>query len=133
MAAGCIGGVTALLAAIIALFDPSGAQSASSSSSVVSATVVLDTGQVHARVEDDVPGPAALLGAGSAYLARDAVRTRGWRPTHGTEAIYTGLLSALNAVSPPSLNVPNANSESPPPTVNVPSPWRTPGAPAMPP
>jgi multicomponent Na+:H+ antiporter subunit A len=39
-----------------------------------------------------------LLGVGAAYGARDIIRSRIWRPTHGTEQLYTGTLSALNAI-----------------------------------
>ena len=40
-----------------------------------------------------------LLGVGAAYGGRDSVRRRTWRPTLGTEQLYSGLLSALNAIS----------------------------------
>lgn len=40
-----------------------------------------------------------LLGVGAAYGGRDIIRSRIWRPTHGTEQLYTGTLSALNAIS----------------------------------
>jgi multicomponent Na+:H+ antiporter subunit A len=40
-----------------------------------------------------------LLGAGAAYGGRDIIRSRVWRPTHGTEQLYTGAVSALNAMS----------------------------------
>ncbi len=39
-----------------------------------------------------------LLGVGAAYGGRDLIR-RVWRPRHGTEQLYTGTLSALNAIS----------------------------------
>ena len=32
-------------------------------------------------------------------MARDVIRSRAWRPAHGTEQLYTGTLSALNAIS----------------------------------
>jgi multicomponent Na+:H+ antiporter subunit A len=40
-----------------------------------------------------------LLGVGAAYGARDIIRSRIWRPTHGTEQLYTGTLAALDAIS----------------------------------
>ena len=40
-----------------------------------------------------------LAAVGFAYVAHDAVRTRTWRPRHGTEDVYDGALSALNVVS----------------------------------
>ena len=51
------------------------------------------------------PSPAVmlsvltLLGVGAAYGGRDIVRRRTWRPGRGTELLYTGSLSALNAIS----------------------------------
>lgn len=49
--------------------------------------------------------PALMLSAltlaavAALYLQRDALRTLAWRPTFGTEQIYTGLLSGLDAIS----------------------------------
>ncbi len=40
-----------------------------------------------------------LLGAGVAYAMRDAIRTRAWRPAHGTELIYTGSVALLDTTS----------------------------------
>ena len=40
-----------------------------------------------------------LLGVGAAYGGRDIIRSRIWRPTHGTEQLYIGTLAALNAIS----------------------------------
>ena len=40
-----------------------------------------------------------LAAVGFAYVAHAAVRTRTWRPRYGTEDVYDGALSALNAVS----------------------------------
>jgi multicomponent Na+:H+ antiporter subunit A len=40
-----------------------------------------------------------LLGVGAAYAGRDIIRRRIWRSTQGTEQLYTGTVSALNAVS----------------------------------
>ena len=40
-----------------------------------------------------------LAAVGFAYVAHAAVRTRTWKPRHGTEDVYNGALSALNAVS----------------------------------
>ncbi len=40
-----------------------------------------------------------LLGVALAYMARDVIRGRAWRPAHGTEQLYTGALAALNAIS----------------------------------
>jgi multicomponent Na+:H+ antiporter subunit A len=40
-----------------------------------------------------------LAAVGFAYLQHDAVRTRTWTPRRGTEDLYDGALSALNAVS----------------------------------
>jgi multicomponent Na+:H+ antiporter subunit A len=40
-----------------------------------------------------------LLGVGVAYAAREAIRSRAWKPAHGTEQVYTGALSALNTIS----------------------------------
>jgi multicomponent Na+:H+ antiporter subunit A len=40
-----------------------------------------------------------LSGVGAAYGGRDIIRNRIWRPTHGTEQLYTGTFSALNAIS----------------------------------
>jgi multicomponent Na+:H+ antiporter subunit A len=51
------------------------------------------------------PSPAlmlsalTLLGVGVAYTVRDAVRSRAWQPAHGTEQLYTGTLSVLDAIS----------------------------------
>jgi multicomponent Na+:H+ antiporter subunit A len=44
-------------------------------------------------------GVLTLLGVGAAYRLRDAIRDRAWRPAHGTEGIYTGILAALDAAS----------------------------------
>ena len=49
--------------------------------------------------------PALLLSVltlavvGSAYVIHDAVRTRTWRPLHGTEDLYEGAIAGLNALS----------------------------------
>ena len=40
-----------------------------------------------------------LLGVAVAYTGRDRIRHLAWRPARGTEALYTGALSALDAVS----------------------------------
>ena len=40
-----------------------------------------------------------LLGVAVAYTGRDRIRHFAWRPARGTEGIYTGALSALDAVS----------------------------------
>ena len=40
-----------------------------------------------------------LAAVGFAYVVHEAVRTRMWRPRHGTEDMYNGVLSALNAAS----------------------------------
>jgi multicomponent Na+:H+ antiporter subunit A len=40
-----------------------------------------------------------LAAVGLAYAAQAAVRTRTWKPRHGTEDVYNGALSALTAVS----------------------------------
>jgi multicomponent Na+:H+ antiporter subunit A len=40
-----------------------------------------------------------LAAVASAYVAHDAVRTRTWKPRHGSEDLYEGALSGLNAVS----------------------------------
>ena len=40
-----------------------------------------------------------IAAVGLFYLVRDAVRTRTWKPEHGSEDLYEGALSALNAVS----------------------------------
>lgn len=40
-----------------------------------------------------------LLGVAVAYAGRDRIRHVAWRPARGTEAIYTGAFSALDAVS----------------------------------
>ena len=40
-----------------------------------------------------------LAAVGFAYVVHAAVRTRTWKPRHGTEDVYDGALSALNAVS----------------------------------
>ena len=40
-----------------------------------------------------------LAAVGFAYLVHEAVRTWTWRPRHGTEDLYDGVLSVLNAVS----------------------------------
>ena len=40
-----------------------------------------------------------LATVGGAYVVHGAVRTRTWRLRHGTEDVYDGVLSALNAVS----------------------------------
>jgi multicomponent Na+:H+ antiporter subunit A len=50
-------------------------------------------------------GPALLLsattlaGAGLGYAIREPLRTRTWTPRHGTETVYRGVLSGLDAVS----------------------------------
>jgi multicomponent Na+:H+ antiporter subunit A len=46
-----------------------------------------------------VLGALTLLGVAVAYMVRDAIRSRAWRPAHGTEQLYTGTLAALNAIS----------------------------------
>jgi multicomponent Na+:H+ antiporter subunit A len=40
-----------------------------------------------------------LLGVWAAYVLRDVIRRRAWRPAHGAEQLYTGALAALNAIS----------------------------------
>jgi multicomponent Na+:H+ antiporter subunit A len=40
-----------------------------------------------------------LAGVGAAFFVRDALRRRTWRAGYGTEALYTGALSALDAIS----------------------------------
>jgi multicomponent Na+:H+ antiporter subunit A len=40
-----------------------------------------------------------LAAVGSAYVVHHAVRTRTWQPRHGSEDLYEGALSGLNAVS----------------------------------
>ena len=40
-----------------------------------------------------------LVGVAATYFGRDALRNRTWLPARGTEILYTGALSALNAVS----------------------------------
>ena len=40
-----------------------------------------------------------LFGVGAAYMLRGPIRERLWRPAHGTEQLYNGTLSALQAVS----------------------------------
>ena len=40
-----------------------------------------------------------LAAVGSAYVVHDGVRTRTWKPRHGTEDLYEGALSGLNAAS----------------------------------
>jgi multicomponent Na+:H+ antiporter subunit A len=40
-----------------------------------------------------------LLALGTAYVWRDTIRIRSWRPAHGTEQLYTGIVTALNAAS----------------------------------
>jgi multicomponent Na+:H+ antiporter subunit A len=40
-----------------------------------------------------------LAGVAAAYMMHDAIRNRLWRPAHGTEQVYAGTLSALNAAS----------------------------------
>jgi multicomponent Na+:H+ antiporter subunit A len=40
-----------------------------------------------------------LAAIGGAYVVRDALRTRTWKPRHGTEDLYDGALAALNAAS----------------------------------
>jgi multicomponent Na+:H+ antiporter subunit A len=40
-----------------------------------------------------------LVAVSVAYLGRDAIRSRTWRITFGTEQLYTGTLSALNGIS----------------------------------
>jgi multicomponent Na+:H+ antiporter subunit A len=40
-----------------------------------------------------------LAAVGFAYMAHAAVRTRTWKPRHGTEDVYNGALSVLNAAS----------------------------------
>ena len=40
-----------------------------------------------------------LAGVAAAYVAAGAIRSRTWRPAHGTEQLYTGALSALIATS----------------------------------
>jgi multicomponent Na+:H+ antiporter subunit A len=39
-----------------------------------------------------------LVGVGVIYIARGTIRRHAWQPTHGTEQLYTGALSALNAI-----------------------------------
>jgi multicomponent Na+:H+ antiporter subunit A len=40
-----------------------------------------------------------LAGVAVAYMMRDAIRCRTWRPAHGTEQLYIGIVSSLNAIS----------------------------------
>ena len=40
-----------------------------------------------------------LAAVGFAFVLHEAIRTRTWSPRHGTEDVYDGTLSALNAVS----------------------------------
>jgi multicomponent Na+:H+ antiporter subunit A len=40
-----------------------------------------------------------LLGVWAAYVLRDVIRRRAWRPAHGAEQLYTGALAALDAIS----------------------------------
>ena len=40
-----------------------------------------------------------LAAVGLSYVVHDAVRARTWKPRHGTEDLYEGALSGLNAVS----------------------------------
>ena len=40
-----------------------------------------------------------LAAVGSSYVVHEAVRARTWKPRHGTEDLYKGALSGLNAVS----------------------------------
>jgi multicomponent Na+:H+ antiporter subunit A len=40
-----------------------------------------------------------LLGVWAAYVLRDVIRRRAWRPAHGAEQLYTGALAALIAIS----------------------------------
>ncbi len=40
-----------------------------------------------------------LAGVAVAYMTRDAIRRRAWRPVFATEQLYTGTLSLLNAIS----------------------------------
>jgi multicomponent Na+:H+ antiporter subunit A len=40
-----------------------------------------------------------LAGAGVAYAGRNVIRRRTWLPSHGTEQVYTGSMSALHAIS----------------------------------
>ena len=40
-----------------------------------------------------------LAAVGSAYVVHESVRTRTWKPRHGTEDLYEGALSGLNAAS----------------------------------
>ena len=44
-------------------------------------------------------GVLTLAGVGFAYGAHRTIRTRSWKPRVGTEEIYSGAISALNAVS----------------------------------
>jgi multicomponent Na+:H+ antiporter subunit A len=40
-----------------------------------------------------------LVGVGALYVVQPAWRNRAWRPAHGTEQLYRGATSALNAIS----------------------------------
>jgi multicomponent Na+:H+ antiporter subunit A len=40
-----------------------------------------------------------LAGVGLAYVTRQSLRARSWRPRYGTEDVYTGVLAGLNAIS----------------------------------
>jgi multicomponent Na+:H+ antiporter subunit A len=40
-----------------------------------------------------------LAGIAVAYIAREGIRSRAWRPAHGTEQLYTGALRTLNTIS----------------------------------
>ncbi len=40
-----------------------------------------------------------LVGVGMAYTVRGAVRSRSWRPAHGTERLYTSTLAGLETIS----------------------------------
>lgn len=40
-----------------------------------------------------------LAGLWGAYMLRDVVRTRSWKPAHGAEQLYTGAIAALDGIS----------------------------------
>jgi multicomponent Na+:H+ antiporter subunit A len=66
---------------------------------IVNAPVAVSLAAWHGFSAASMLGVLTLTGVVAAYLVHDAIRRRTWRPAYGTERLYTGTLSALNAIS----------------------------------
>jgi len=67
--------------------------------SIVAAPVELSLAVWHGWSPPVWLGGLTLIGVAAGYAGRDALRRLAWRPRFGTEAIYTGALAGLDAIS----------------------------------